>query len=78
MPENERGATGDGTPTKWQASNDSSPFTKLPPPLQPIRAGADAPVPALCRELLAAGLDPDAAVELALRVRSPLLAQAAP
>jgi hypothetical protein len=42
------------------------------------------PVLALCRELLAAGLDPDAAVEayragtLALRVRSPLVARGSP
>jgi hypothetical protein len=91
MFEKERGAAGDDTPTKWQDGNDSSPFNKLPPPLQPIRAEivgenrasalgiearAYAPVLALCRELLAAGLDPDAAVEayrtgtLALRVRS--------
>jgi hypothetical protein len=91
MFEKERGAAGDDTPTKWQDGNDSSPFNKLPPPLQPIRAEivgenrasalgiearASAPVLALCRELLAAGLDPDAALEayragtLALRVRS--------
>jgi hypothetical protein len=92
MLENERGASGDGAPTRFRwAGNDRSLSNKLPPPLQPIRAeivGSDscsalgiearasAPVLALCRNLLAAGLDPDAAVEayragtLALRVRS--------
>ena len=76
MLDNERGAIGDDAPTKWQASNDGSPFNKLPPTDQPIRAGASAPVLTLVRELLAAGLDPDAAIQaysagiLALRVRS--------
>jgi hypothetical protein len=93
MLENERGASGDGAPTRprWQVGNDKSLSNKLPPTNQSIRAEivgkdrasaldvevrASAPVLSLCRELLAAGLDPYAAVEayragtLALRMRS--------
>jgi hypothetical protein len=63
MLEKERGATGDDTPSKWQDGNNNPPFNKLPPTNQLIRAGADAPILALCRELLAAGLSPDSATE---------------
>jgi hypothetical protein len=62
MLENERGATGDGTPTRWQDGNDNSLFNESPPIIQQqhIRAGASAPV---------AGLSPDEAVQAYRQVR---------
>jgi hypothetical protein len=74
----ERGARGEGPPTRWQAGNDRSLSNKLPLPLQAIRAEivgedrtsalgiearASAPALALCRQLLAA-LSADQALEV--------------
>jgi hypothetical protein len=92
MLESEGGATGDGAPSIKRRHCNVPPFKISPPTNQPTiraqRARASAPVLALCRELLAAGLDPDAATEayragtMALRVRSigegALLARGAP
>jgi hypothetical protein len=92
MLENKGGAGGDGAPSIKRQDCNVPPFkTSLPTNQQPIRAEivgenrasalgiearASAPVLALCRQLLAAGLDPDQALEvyrgaiLALQVRS--------
>jgi hypothetical protein len=74
MLEKERGATGDDTPSKWQDGNNIRPFKASPSRNQLVRADASAPpVLLLCRELLRAGLDPDAAVETYRQAHRPLV-----
>jgi hypothetical protein len=92
MLKNEGGVGGDDAPSIKRRDCNVPPFKASSPTNQPticaeivgsdscsalgIEARASAPVLALCRNLLAAGLDPDAAVEayragtLVLRVRS--------
>jgi hypothetical protein len=73
MLENKGGAGGDGAPSKKRQDSNILPLKASPPRNQLIRAGADAPILILCRELLAAGLAPDAAVETFRQVHRPLV-----
>jgi hypothetical protein len=57
------GTAGDGAPSIKRRDCNVPPFRPSQSPNQLTIRGADAPILALCRELLAAGLDPDTAAE---------------